>query len=285
LEYAFEEIKYDIESIEKYALFFNILSKQNIPKLNKSLSWEYTGNPLGNAFGFDAIYETNIVAHYSAQPIICIIDGELKKGLLALHVATHPEHQRKGLFKIINNLTHEKASSEGYEFVIGVANAKSAPRYQKSLNFQIVCNLDARIGFGLPKLTQNKDSEYSFKRVWDENTLKWRLKNPVRTYGFLMKDDDIYTLADTNKFGFKAVITSFSKDYSPNINAADIKQKIHSPVLWLGINNEIKWNYSLNLPLFLRPSPLFLIYYNLKNQINKLNKEKVLFNNIDFDAF
>lgn len=286
-DYIFSPIKYDDESFIKYSKFLNFVFIEKIPKTLKFINWEYNQNPLGKAFGYDAFYKNDLVAHYSAQPIECLIDGIQKKGLLALHVATHPEHQGKSLFSVINNLTHEKALSEGYEFVVGIANKNSTPRYVKALGFKLLGSLEAKIGINYPQYKFNAKNSISFKRIWTSETVKWRLKDPSYLHQLKKHNDYISVIAPTHIKGIGAIVNQFGITDYPDVikDYCDKKNKYYPLKIWLGIDKNMKWKTSVNIPSRLRPSPLNLIYLNLKDPGHSLGKENIYFYNLDFDAF
>src|SRR5690349_11573520 len=62
------------------------------------LKWMYRDNPEGPVFGTDAMADDEIVAHFVGLPSRVMVSGEERRSLLLLNVATHPTHQRKGLF-------------------------------------------------------------------------------------------------------------------------------------------------------------------------------------------
>ena len=95
----------------------------------------YLDNPNGRVVSFNAFFEDIIVAHYALIPVQMKIDGNVVDGLLSMATVTDPNHQGKGLFKKLARHTYEYATTIGYKFVIGVANANSYPGFIKYFNF------------------------------------------------------------------------------------------------------------------------------------------------------
>lgn len=284
MEYILKKIEYDIPNLCKYADLLNIVFKEKIPKTVDFLDWEYNQNPLGKAYGYDAFYKDELVAHYSAQPIISNIEGKITKGLLALHVAIHPGHRGKGLFTEIHNRTHEKAISDGFEFVMAVANNMSAPRCVKALDFKIIRRLDARIGFGVPHKDDYDKSSYSYYRIWDKDTIEWRLKDPSYKHIVREKKGILTVFAPTHINYFSAIIAQMKQNEFGSIKI-DEEDSVNFLRVWLGIDKNMKWKTSFILPEKLKPSPLNLIYLNFKDSSHRLDGDSLFFNNIDFDAF
>lgn len=284
MNYIYKEIRYDKISLKKYADLLNLVFKEKIPKTVEFLDWEYNQNPLGKAYGYDAFFNDEIIAHYSAQPIYSNIEGKITKGLLALHVATHPNHRGKGLFSVINNKAHEKASSDGCEFVVGVANKNSAPRYVKALGFKIIRQLDAKIGILIPKKDNYEKDSYCYYRIWDENLINWRLKDPSYKHKIIEKKEILTVIAPTHIKYINAIIYQIPVNQMKGFQYSGIKH-LFPLKIWLGIDKKLKWISSINIPTRLRPSPLNLIYLNLKDSKHILDKDNILFSNLDFDAF
>ena len=154
------------------------------------LTWQYVRNPAGPAVGFNAFSGETLAAHYVTLPIRVQLDGRACKGLLSLNTATHPQHQGKGLFTKLADATYQYAASQGYELVVGVANANSTPGFTRKLGFQLVSPLEARLGVGaLPSQDPRFTSE--FEVLWDRELLAWRLANPSRAYRLRPRGDSV----------------------------------------------------------------------------------------------
>ena len=106
------------------------------------------------------------------------INSKVYKGVLSLNTATHPNFQGKGLFTKLATMTYDIVRSSGRSFVIGVANGNSTYGFINKLGFCLVGSLDMKIGFGKIKIDDSK----SVCRVWQENEIHWRLKNPSANY-------------------------------------------------------------------------------------------------------
>lgn len=154
------------------------------------LKWLYRDNPAGHVLGFDAWSGGELVAHYVCIPTTLNIEGEEISALLSLNTATAPSHQGKGLFTRLANKTYELAKGQGFSAVFGVSNRNSTYGMTEKLGFQLVQPLDVRIGFGPLKINFNKvKSLVQFQRVWSDESLHWRCRNPNNKVNIRQKGD------------------------------------------------------------------------------------------------
>ena len=167
-----------------------VYSRSDQASEEKYLNWEYNLNPIGKAVGYNAWYNNKLAAHYVAQPIIMLINGKEARGLLSINTATHPEHQRKKLFTTLADATYQHAKNLGYSFVIGVANANSTPGFIRKLGFELISPLTAKIGIGRINYQSTKNPN-TCERLWSRESLKWRLRNPLKKYSINISNVDI----------------------------------------------------------------------------------------------
>lgn len=265
---SFEFKKIDEKNLAKYRELFTTAFPNTTHIDEDYLKWLYFSNPEGDVVGFDAFYEGVLAAHYACVPIKALFFGDEKKGLLSLNTATHPNFQGKGLFTQLAGTTFKYAQEHGYDFVIGVANQNSTHGFVKKLGFQLVQPLKAALIIG--KVKKDQRSEVSFKRLWSEATIRWRLINPKQEY----KLSHGSVFADTAKMGIEcfSFIDSLSSFYS------------FYPKLFIGLMRFSKGLIEIPIPERLKPSPLNLIFLDLKGQ-RKLNPNEIELQFIDFDAY
>ena len=251
------------------------------------LDWEYNQNPLGQAVGFNAFLNDELAAHYVTIPVCAKIFGKETKGLLSLNTATHPNHRGKKLFTQLADLTYQYGREMGYQFVVGVANANSTPGFINKLGFQLIAPLSVKISLGYFKNKKNKNTvKFDFIRIWDKETLAWRLSNPQARYHTVNKKDHFFITAPTKKLGIFAIIGRFDNNLLPDF--CDKKSYLKPPQkIWIGIDPNIQWSKlrHFNLPEKLKPSPLNLIYKDLSNLSIKLDPLKIKVQAVDFDAY
>jgi GNAT superfamily N-acetyltransferase len=250
------------------------------------LTWQYVRNPAGPAVGFNAFAGETLAAHYVTLPIRVQLEGRACKGLLSLNTATHPEHQGKGLFTKLADATYQYAASQGYELVVGVANANSTPGFTRKLGFQLVAPLEARLGVGaLPAQDPRFTSE--FEVLWDRELLGWRLANPSRAYRLRQRGESTRVEAPTGKAGIQAILGDFPRALCPTSLERTSPASPNPVRLWLGIDPSRRFQLSLYRPIpqRLRPSPLNLIYRDLSGKRPALDVSRLRFRALDFDAY
>jgi GNAT superfamily N-acetyltransferase len=269
----------DADNERNAAFLAEVFSNQKL-YTKEYIKWQYADHPFGRIIGYNAILDNEIAAHFVLQPFPAIVNGKESRGLLAFNSATKKDHQGKGLFMMLANKTIAEVVASGYEFITAVTNHNSVHAYTKRLGFQLVCQLPAKIGFGVVE-SDKKHDDIMFEKFWNKELLDWRLANPLDNYSFI----------DTNDKGY------YSKTHLPFVKAFLLKPRSMNPIkqrgfgwrpstLFIGLDKTIKLQgLFFNIPERLKPSPLFLVYRDLLNGNNKLDKEKVKFNLIDFDAY
>lgn len=267
----------DIE-FEKLVELQNIVYKDRGITFNKEgfKKW-YIENPDGKVISFNAFHNDKMVAHYACIPIKMNIGGRIVNGIESMATVTHPDYRGKGLFKHLANLTYQFAKDEGYEFVIGVANANSTPGFIKYFNFTLVSQLDVKIGIGT-NISQEKNKIY--KRYWTQDTINWRINC----------SNNKYFLKDTSKIigSYHKIIQTFMGTFNKDTLAICnlVKHKFSfKPYLYVGLGADIKGCY-FKIPKFIKRSPFNLIFMDLTDdgKLPKMTKNNVFFQLIDFDV-
>jgi len=246
--------------------------------------WLYKCNPDGEVVGFDARDGERLVAHYSCIPVRAQVGGKDVRVLLSLNTATHPKYRGQGLFTKLAKLTYQEGIEQGFDCVYGVANANSTPGFSRKLGFQVVGSLSARIGFGPLRIDFSPKVELHFCRSWNEAALSWRCKNPANKV-FVKKQQNFTTLA-ANAFmrGLVTAVTSMKS----TLVSGDNTMTRYTPIrLFIGIvpPSWQRFSFYIKIPVFLRPSPLNLIYRSLSGRVEKLDSSMVFLSFVDFDAY
>ena len=254
------------------------------------LAWSYCENPVGSAVGRNAWDGERLAAHYVTLPLRARLFGAEARGVLSLHTATDPAYQGQGLFTRLAEATYADAAAAGYDFVVGVANASSTPGFVRKLGFQLVSPLDVRIGLGSPPPPSAAAQGPCFERLWDENELEWRFGCPARAYRRTAGAGGFTVYAPTGRFGIWVELVSLPAEECIAQSALGKLPRlgVQNPVrLWMGLDGSREWfgRPWLPLPEFARPSPLNLIYRDLREPGRTLDPAHVRFSAIDFDAY
>ncbi len=251
------------------------------------VDWEYNQNPVGKAIGFNAFSGDTLAAHYVTQPLISEFGGKKIKGLLSLNTATHTDHRGKKLFTILADKTYEYALEQGYQFVIGVANANSTPGFLKNLKFKLIKPLEVKIGVG--KFPVNLQKSEGYQRSWDKEMLEWRLNNPKLGYEIRRQKDHFVVLAPTGNYGINAIIGYFPNSlFTEKIKNLGKSSFTANPTkIWMGLDEGLNWKNTLyfDFPDRYKPSPLNLIFRDLSESGLSLEPSTLKFMNLDFDAY
>ena len=235
----------------------------------------YLNNPNGRVISFNAFCGELLVAHYACIPYKIEIEGRIVTGLLDMATVTHPEHRGKGLFKKLAQTTYDYAKEQGFEFVLGVANANSFPGYMKYFPFTFVGQLDVKIGLG----TQIEcDGEKTYKVYWDKPSFDWRLNTCKANY--CRKKNAI--LGQYNSL-VQTFMGSYPDAFLDNTNAQD-KHWGFRPKLYVGMGAKTKGLY-FKVPKFIKRSPFNLIFLDLtEGKLPPITKDNIFFQLFDFDV-
>lgn len=177
------------------------------------LHWLYWGNPSGDVIGFDAWKGGDLAAHYAVIPLqYRLLSGEVVRACLSLNTATHPNHQRKGLFGRLAEITYNQALTDGCQAVFGVANAASTPGFLKKLGFSLIGRV--RLGIGYRSSDFLPESRRTGVQLTPEH-VAWRLANPNAHY-LLQRSGDHLGVFLPRRFGtvFLGYVPE-SKELSP----------------------------------------------------------------------
>lgn len=271
MDYALEPIAVEKASLEAQQALLQLVFPKATKFTFEYLHWQYVENPEGNVVGYNAFYGETLAAHYATMPIKMSIGGVVRKGVLSLNTATHPEHRGKKLFVTLADKTYSAAVEQGYEFVIGVANANSTHGFLKNLDFYEIAPLDVKVGTGLGIL--DGFSRCRACRVWDDATMAWRLRNPDQRY--YRKGNSI--LAPMYPF-CKALIGRYE------FEGQEKSRQFRPVTLHIGLGADYSKGYYVNMPSFIHRSPFNLIFKDLKGWLPRIGRDDIMFNLIDFDV-
>ncbi|MBP8823340.1 MAG: GNAT family N-acetyltransferase [Flavobacteriales bacterium] len=247
------------------------------------LRWQYVENPAGLVVGANAWHGKALAGHYAALPMWAIVDGKRERGLLSLNTATHVAHQGKGLFTRLALATYERATREGYGFVVGVANAQSTPGFLKRLDFGLVAPLRAMIGVG-PLPVRESQVPVQFEQAWEPASIAWRLRHPFFGYSVLPAGNDALILCNRRQFGARYILGIRPGTDIPG----ECPKERHGAwgKVWLGLDPAMRWSGRayVNIPVRFRPAPLNFIFKDLSGAGRTLDPAQVRFEAMDFDV-
>lgn len=242
------------------------------------LDWQYNQNPRGPAVGFNAYFEGELAAHYVAIPVMANLFGAPVRGLLSVNTRTAARHQGQGLFTRLAHATYEHAQSNGYEFVVGVANDSSVHGFTKKLGFQHVGMM--RTWFTTAPRWQEAALDY--ETSWDADSVRWRLSNPTRSYSVLRRGDRALLFGQSKRF----------RVLMGDVKAATVPPEVPAPPeslnpfsMWLGVSTASqRGGIRLPVPDRMKETSLHLIFRDLAGE-RALSADRTRFWAMDFDAY
>lgn len=280
-----ERCRFTPDELQRYADLFSAC----FPTAGKLgsvayLNWLYTENPLGEAIGFNAVDGNRLAAHYICTRALVNLDGAPVPALLSLNTATHPDYQGRGLFTRLAEATYEAGADERIGLVYGVANANSTPGFVRKLGFELVEQLESRVGVGgLGRFDwPSMISAARFRQAWRPDYLAWRRRSPANPVSVAAANSDWVGLAAASGRPFLHAWAEIPSD--GNVLVPEVRQPIGR--VWLGLVPAGHGRFGLYraLPQRLRPSPLNLIFKSL-DKPSSLAAGESMFSFLDFDAF
>lgn len=250
------------------------------------LDWLYYANPDGRVVGFDAWDNGALVAHYVCVPAWIDLCGRRVKALLSLNTATRADYQGRGLFTKLAEMTYRAAEDEGFACIFGVANANSTPGFTRKLGFQLVQPLEARVGFGDLGIGQRPPGTVQFERAWSAESFGWRCANPQNPVVARSNSARTLFLAPAEKRLLSVCAEMPGAPVALPGQAGGAR--LLSPLrLFIGLvpGEGFRFANFVSIPERLRPSPLNFIYRPLAGSPEKLERSRIAFSFLDFDAY
>lgn len=236
----------------------------------------YVLNPSGKVISFNAFDGDKMIAHYACIPTRFVVNSRVANGILSLSTVTHQDYRGRGLFRTLAKMTYDKAREDGFEFVLGIANANSFPGFLKYFNFEFIDQLEVKVGYG----TRIYPKEgVIFSGYYDDEIMKWRA-----TCAFNVNYHKCSSSIESNYGKFaRTFMGSFDKHLLENLSIQKSKFSI-LPKLYIGIGADIKSLY-IPVPKFIKRSPFNLIFMDMTNgKLPRINKENIHFQLWDFDV-
>lgn len=277
MDYEIKQLLFDDGdvSLQKVADLQNIVYEGKHTFNVRGFRQWYLNNPAGKVISFNAFYGEELVAHYACIPYKMEIEDKVVTGLFDMATVTHPDHRGKGLFKKLAQTTYDYAKQNGFEFVLGVANANSFPGYMKYFPFTFVGQMEVKMGLGT-KI--ECDGDKTFKVYRDPEIFNWRLDTCKANYS-----RNKNALVGRYNSLVQTYMGSFSDTLLDSTKAKD-KHWGFRPKLYVGMGAKFRSLY-LTVPKFIKRSPFNLIFLDLtEGKLPKMTKNNVFFQLFDFDV-
>ena len=247
------------------------------------LEWQYSRNPAGKVMGMNAYRGGRLVGHYATLPMRIRLFAKEGRTALLLNLAIEKQHRGHGLMEQMGRRTLEAGRHAGFDCLIGIANDASTYAIGYPLGYKKVCQLEARVGLG-PLPPRREGFAPDFERLWDRETLRWRLANPSVRYWLRRRRGRCEVIAPTGRYGVVALLGTVEADLAEGAPPPGIAWR---PRLWIGVDPARRWGRSSywGLPRWLRPVPLNFMFLDLADPPRPLAAECLLWTSLDFDAY
>ena len=149
--------KEDVEAI--LDLLRAALGEPPLLKRTKELfAWKHFDNPFGTSIGMVAEADDKIVGLRAFMRWdLQWVDGSTIRCIRAVDTATHPDYQRRGIFRTLTNEGLEIAAATGIDLVFNTPNQKSGPGYL-DMGWQLVGPIGALVRPSWRVLAKSEDS-------------------------------------------------------------------------------------------------------------------------------
>ena len=152
---------------------FKLLTKrefnEHIPSLNRLFKlafgrdihprffeWRYLENPIDDLLVVVAVEDGEVIANYSASPMLFKYNNSVIKTAISMTTMTHPDHNGKGLFTKLARILYAEMERKSYSTVWGFPNMNSHGAFIKKLDWKDIYEIPS---FSL-KLTKMERDNY-----------------------------------------------------------------------------------------------------------------------------
>mgnify|MGYP000865307482 CR=1 FL=1 len=276
-------VKSDTKDTERYVkLYRKCFHKYPIKKNSVYFNWLYNQNPLGKFIGIDAFEGETLIGQVGGIPQEFNYMDKKIKILNGINVCVDPNYRGKNLFSEMANRLTEYAKDQGFSYIIAIANKPATYTWKKSINMEYISSLDVLFGYGnlnLPKFSAKNDY---FFQIWNQERIRWRINNPYNKINIYNKYSKI-KLKSSSVFSF---IETFAYLDNKNYQLDFDSEKINIfPKLFLGLIPNICKKKFINIPNFIKPSPLNFLIKDLNKDTSKIEKNECFISYLDFDAY
>jgi predicted acetyltransferase len=260
------------------------LFKQNFPGHFFSihyLEWLYKKNPDGKLIGVDIFFNKEIVGHVGGIPINFTYNKKKIKSLIAINFCLNKQYRKSGLIYKAQKKLFKILKDKKFVLFITIANTSAVKSWLK-VKLEVLKPLEVK--FFYPKLDSFNDLDIFKKKLhpqWTKKKLQWRTQSP-RTNFKVIKFNNFICLENKIKFLSALSPIKLDEDYK---FAKSLKNIL--PKIFIGLGFKKIFNtFSIDIPLFLRPSPLIFMYkiFN-KSNFKKQYLKEMQFSLVDMDVY
>lgn len=303
----------DVE-LQRTADLLNQVFAHSEPLSVESLRWYYDENPVGSAAVGRVEEGDRRLGNYALIPnrFRAPSGEELVLGL-GVDLAVDPDARGSGAFRRTVEDSYARGEAAGFDGILGVANANSAPRMVATLGWRSLPPLPVTLvpavgrssGFRSHVVTDAllerlddlvggdfvRTSSVGFTPVWTPELLRWRVRRPGHSYSIHISDDLVVVSTRTKVSGvpFAILLGVLARRACAPVPigrvAAVVGRHHRAPLV-------IHWGRApalrvrgLRLPQRLMPSPLSLVLHRFSSAVDVEGFELGEFGFLDFDAY
>lgn len=272
----------NLNNIDNYLSIFKQNFKGHLFS-KKYLIWLYRQNFEKKIFGIDTVYKNKIVGHCGGIPIKFIYKKKVFKSLLCINICLNDIHRKKGLIDKAQKRLLSLSEKKKIDFIFTIANKAAKKSWLRSIDAKILRPLEVKLFYNL-KFKNNISKIFSKTMYpdWPQKKIDWRIKSPrskfkikqIRNLKFLINKISIFRSISPIKIAENKKSNGKMKYIVPNI------------FIGIGFKRIFDNCFAIELPLFLRPSPLYFIYKIInKSKLKEKNFKDIQFSIADFDVY
>lgn len=304
----------DEAELQRTATLLNHVFEHADPLTIASLRWYYDENPAGEAAVGRVEDGGKRLGNYALIPNrYRSISGEERILGVGVDLAVDPDARGSGTFRRTVEDSYVRGAAMGFDGILGVANANSAPRMVATLGWRSLAALPVTMipaigstkGFRSTAISSEtidvvegvvedefcRSSTSGFAPVWTPELLRWRLQRPGHEYSVHVSDDLVVVSTRTHvaKLPFGVILGVLSRRTASPVPAGRVAAVVgrHHKAPFV-----IHWGRSpalrmrgVPLPQKLMPSPLSLVLHPFVADFNRETFELGEFGFLDFDAY
>lgn len=304
----------DDAELQRTATLLNHVFEHADPLTVASLRWYYDENPAGEAAVGRVEEDGKRLGNYALIPNrFRSIAGEERVLGVGVDLAVDPDARGSGAFRRTVEDSYARGTAMGFDGILGVANANSAPRMVATLGWRSLAPLPVTMipavgstkGFRSTEITTEtidvvdslvddefpRSSTSGFAPIWTTELLRWRLQRPGHSYSVHVSDDLVVVSTRTHvaKLPFGVILGVLSRRDVPRVPvgrvAAVVGRHHKAPfVIHWGRSPALRMR-GVPLPQKLMPSPLSLVLHPFVSDFNRDTFELGEFGFLDFDAY
>lgn len=307
----------DRDELERTARLLNDVFHHDPPITADALRWYYDENPVASAAVGRVEEGGRRLGNYALVPNDYVEPGGTRRRLgVGVDLAVDPAARGSGAFRRTVEDAYERGTAGGFDGILGVANANSAPRMVATLGWRALdplpVTLLAPVGRSgavesvaatpellaspaFDRLTEGgflAPDHAGYAPVWSPGYLRWRLAKPGSAY-VLHRTDDLLvvsTRTHMSRVPFGVVLKVLARPGLggpvPSGRVAALVARHHRTpfVVHWGRNPWMRVR-GVRLPQSRMPSPLSLVLHSFHDGFVPASFELSAMEFLDFDAY